>query len=237
MLQTFQTRESCLYQNRVDNSMVTCNKCFHPRLSATTAEGQKLHLQRTLYKSVMNVAKKDDNKGQKRFPINFFLSRMYFLTGVSLLLMLTLQQFQKFWTNLVSSAELSAHTTLTVTLRLHVRSQPSFGRRQRETKTSANGTNLTKSALNCIHNAGSCARLCHMPMAQLMKSHVCHEFACPIMPRAPPCTSRIPKQHLLDPPVRGQIRNIASFPSCLKHCSDQAFNPCCCASATTLPFQ
>ena len=30
---------------------------------------------------------------------------------------------------------------------------------------------------------------------------------------------------------------IANFQWCLRHCSDQAFNPCCCASATGLPFQ
>ena len=44
------------------------------------------------------------------------------------------------------------------------------------------------------------------PLAQLMKSRVCHEFACPIVPCS--CTSRIPKQHSFDPPVRRQIRNM-----------------------------
>ena len=41
-------------------------------------------------------------------------------------------------------------------------------------------------------------------------SRVCYEFNCPIMPWAPPCscTSRTPKQHLLDRPVPRQIRNM-----------------------------
>ena len=49
-----------------------------------------------------------------------------------------------------------------------------------------------------------------MPLAELLKSRVRDEFACPIMPWVPQCscTSRIPKQHSLDPPVRRQIRNM-----------------------------
>ena len=49
-----------------------------------------------------------------------------------------------------------------------------------------------------------------MPLAPLLKSRVCHKLASPIMAWVPPssCTSRIPKQHSLDPPVRGQIRNM-----------------------------
>ena len=49
-----------------------------------------------------------------------------------------------------------------------------------------------------------------MPLAELLKSRVRDEFACPIMPWVPPCScaSGIPKQHSLDPPVRRQIRNM-----------------------------
>ena len=92
-----------------------------------------------------------------------------------------------------------------LTLRLHVRRQPSLGRRQCETKTSASGTELYKIIIQ-LHTQCRILRKAK-PLAQLMQSRVCHEFACPIVPWVPPCscTRRIPKQHSFDPPVRRQI--------------------------------
>ena len=132
--------------------------------------------------------------------------------------------------------------TLTLTLRLHVGRQPSLGRNQCETKTPESGTKPSK-IITQLHPQRRF--LCKaMPLAQLSKSHVCHEFACPIMPRVPPCscTSRIPKQHSLDPPVRRQIRKISQHESQIcsdvkRHCSDQIFPSFCCASATAFSFQ
>ena len=68
--------------------------------------------------------------------------------------------------------------------------------------------NFTKSSLNCIHNAGSWARLYHQPDCSN------RVYAISLLVQSwrgyPPssCTSRIPKQHPLDPPVRGRIRNM-----------------------------
>ena len=44
----------------------------------------------------------------------------------------------------------------------------------------------------------------HSPNTQLLKSRVCHQFACPILPWVPPfsCAIRIPKRHSFVPPVR-----------------------------------
>ena len=131
--------------------------------------------------------------------------------------------------------------TLTLTLRLHVRRQPSLGHRQCETKTPESGNII--SLFNCIHNAGSCARLCRWPNCR-NRMYAMSLLVQSFMPRVPPgsCTSRIPKQHSLDPPVRRQIRKISQHASQIcsdvkRHCSDQIFHPFCCASATALPFQ
>lgn len=60
--------------------------------------------------------------------------------------------------------------------------------------------NFTKSSLNCIQNGRFSRRL--LPVTQLLKSRV--------VPWAPAflCTSRIPKQRSLDPPIRTQICNM-----------------------------
>ena len=101
--------------------------------------------------------------------------------------------------------------TLTLPLRLHVRRQPSLGRRQCETKTSASGASLYKiiTQLPQLHPQRRVLGK-GMPRAQLLKSRVCHKPASPIVAWPPPtsCTSRIPKQHSFDPSVRGQIRNM-----------------------------
>ena len=83
--------------------------------------------------------------------------------------------------------------TLTLTLRLHVRRQPSLGRRQCETKTSASGAKLYK-IITQLHPQRRI--LCKViPLAPLSKTRVCHKLASPIMAWVPPssCTSRIPK--------------------------------------------
>ena len=49
--------------------------------------------------------------------------------------------------------------------------------------------------------------------------HVCHHFTCQIIPWVQCVTC------------------IANFQWCWRHCSDQIFSACCCASATALPFQ
>lgn len=51
------------------------------------------------------------------------------------------------------------------------------------------------------------------PTYRSLNSRVCHECACPIMPCAPPfsCTSRIPRQHSRDPPVRRLICNMHRY--------------------------
>ena len=101
--------------------------------------------------------------------------------------------------------------------------------------------NITKTSPNCSYHAGSCAGLCQWhPMAQLLKSRVYHHLARSTMRWVPlsSCTSRIPKQHSLDPPVRKQMCNMhRKFPMMFDNCSDQVFHPCCCSSATALSFQ
>ena len=80
-----------------------------------------------------------------------------------------------------------------LTLRLHVRRQPSLGRRQCETKTSASGAKLYK-IITQLHPQRRI--LCKVrPLAPLSKTRVCHKLASPIMAWVPPssCTSRIPK--------------------------------------------
>ena len=77
--------------------------------------------------------------------------------------------------------------------------------------------NFTKSSLQ-LHPHRRILRKA-MPPAHLLKSCVWHEFACPIMPWVLPCscTTWIPMQHSLDPPVRGQIRNMhRKFPMMVK---------------------
>ena len=98
--------------------------------------------------------------------------------------------------------------TLTLTLRLHDRRQPSLGRRQCETKTSASGAKLYKIITEVHPQRRILGKV--IPLAPQLKSHVCHTLASPIMAWVPPssCSSRIPMQHSLDPPVRGQIRNM-----------------------------
>ena len=88
------------------------------------------------------------------------------------------------------------------------RRQPFLGRRQCETKTSASGTELYKIIIQ-LHPQCRILRKAK-PLAQLMKSRVCHEFACPIVPWVSPCscTRRIPKQNSFNPPVRRQIRHM-----------------------------
>ena len=51
------------------------------------------------------------------------------------------------------------------------------------------------------------------PTYRSLNSRVCHECACPIMPCAHPfsCTSRIPRQHSRDPPVRRLICNMHRY--------------------------
>ena len=61
------------------------------------------------------------------------------------------------------AAQLLDKLTLTLTLRLHVRRQPSLGRGNVRPKHQLVEQNFTKSSFNCIHNAGSCARLSHSP--------------------------------------------------------------------------
>ena len=61
-----------------------------------------------------------------------------------------------------------------------------------------------------MHSNSACQNLRQKhTFGRWCKSRVCHQLASPIMAWVPPssCTSRIPKQHSLDPPVRGQIRN------------------------------
>ena len=80
-----------------------------------------------------------------------------------------------------------------LTLRLHVRRQPSLGRRQCETKTSASGAKLYQ-IITQLHPQRRI--LCKViPVAPLSKTRVCHKLASPIMAWVPPssCTSRIPK--------------------------------------------
>ena len=74
-----------------------------------------------------------------------------------------------------------------------------------ETKTSASGTKPYKIIIQ-LHPQRRILRKAKPP-AQLMKSRVCHEFACPIVSWVPPCscTTRIPKQHSFDTPVQRQI--------------------------------
>ena len=93
-------------------------------------------------------------------------------------------------------------------MRLHVRRQPSLGRRQCETKTSASGAKLCKIITQLHPQRRILGKV--IPLARLLKSRVCHKLASPIMAWVPPssCTSRIPKQHPLDPPVRRRIRNM-----------------------------
>ena len=99
----------------------------------------------------------------------------------------------------------------TLTFDFAVRKQPFWGARNVrpcETKTSASGTKLYKLIIQ-LHPQRRI--LCKaLPLAQLLKSRVCHEFVCPIMPWVPTCscTNRIPKQHSLDSPVRRQIGNM-----------------------------
>ena len=66
--------------------------------------------------------------------------------------------------------------TLALTLRLHVRRQLSLGRRQCETKTSAtsSGTELYKIIIQ-LHPQCRILRKAK-PLAQLIKSRVCHEL-------------------------------------------------------------
>ena len=58
------------------------------------------------------------------------------------------------------------YMTLILTLRLHVRRQPSFGRRQCENKTSASGTQLYK-IITQLHPQRRMLRKA-MPLAQLL---------------------------------------------------------------------
>ena len=85
---------------------------------------------------------------------------------------------------------------------------PLWGAGKVRPKTSASGTEFYKIIYE-LHPQCKILRK-GKPLAQLMKSRVCHEFACPIVPWVPPCscTRRIPKQHTFDPPVRRQIRHI-----------------------------
>ena len=65
---------------------------------------------------------------------------------------------------------------------------------------------FTKSSLTCTHTSESSEKLCHWPNCW---NRVCAtSFARPIMSWEPPCscTSPIPKQHSLDPPVRTGLR-------------------------------
>ena len=83
--------------------------------------------------------------------------------------------------------------TLTLTLRLHVRRQPSLGRRQCETKTSASGAKLYKIITQLHPQRRILGKV--IPLAPLLKSRECHKLASPIMAWVSPssCTSRIPK--------------------------------------------
>ena len=71
----------------------------------------------------------------------------------------------------------------TLTFDFAVRKQPFWGARNVrpcETKTSASGTKLYKIIIQ-LHPQRRI--LCKaLPLAQLLKSRVCHEFVCPIMP-------------------------------------------------------
>ena len=90
---------------------------------------------------------------------------------------------------------------------------PLWGAGNVRPKTSASGTELYKIIIQ-LHPQCRILRKAK-PLTQLMKSRVCHEFACPIVPWVPPCscTTRIPKQHSFDPPVRRQIRHMhCKFP-------------------------
>ena len=89
--------------------------------------------------------------------------------------------------------ELSRNSTLTLTLRLHVRRQPSLGRSQCGTKTSASGAKLYKIITQLHPQRRILGKV--IPLAPLLKSRVCHKLASPIMAWVPPssCTNRIPK--------------------------------------------
>ena len=90
---------------------------------------------------------------------------------------------------------------------------PLWGAGNVRPKTSASGTELYKIIIQ-LHPQCRILRKAK-PLTQLMKSRVCHEFACPNVPWVPPCscTTRIPKQHSFDPPVRRQIRHMhCKFP-------------------------
>ena len=125
-----------------------------------------------------------------------------------------------------------------LTLRLHVRRPPSLGRRQCETKASASGAKLCKIITQLHPQRRILGKV--IPLAPLLKSRVCHKFASPIMAWVPPssCTSRIPKQHSLDPPVQGQIRNMhRKFPVMFEALFRPSVQSCCCASASGFSFQ
>ena len=98
--------------------------------------------------------------------------------------------------------------------------------------------NFTKSSFSCIHNAGSCARLSHSP------NWWNRVYATSLLVQSCPGYPRVRAPHGFQSNTRlthrfeGKFATcIANVQWCLRHCSDQGFTPCCCASATALPFQ
>ena len=86
-------------------------------------------------------------------------------------------------------------------------SQPSLGRRQCETQRLASGAIFLQN--DQLHPQRWILGKV-IPLVLVLKSRLCHKLASPFMVWVAPssCTSRIPKQHSLDPVVRGQIRNM-----------------------------
>ena len=128
--------------------------------------------------------------------------------------------------------------SLTLTLRLHVERQPSLGRRQCETKTSASGAKLYKIITQLHHNAGSWAGLSYWPHCWdrvYATSLLVQSWRGYARVRAP---AGFQSNTRLTHRFEGKFATcIANFQWCLRHCSDQVVNPCCCASATAFPFQ
>ena len=96
MLQTVQIQESCLYQNRLNNSMVTCSKCFHrgpipgafesseplrewfaQEYAMDVLQGTKIASATDTLQIRQNLAKNGRQQELKKFSNQFFLSRIY----------------------------------------------------------------------------------------------------------------------------------------------------------------
>ena len=117
-------------------------------------------------------------------------------------------------------------------LRLHVRKQPFLKRRHCETKTSASGINFTKSSGNCFEDGWSCARIDNITCVRRVRLSI-HAAGTPVFVHQLD-SSNTRLTHRFEFKFATCIANIQW---CVRHCSDQAFNPCCCASATAVPSE